>query len=144
MKWIMVVLCFYFSNVYAEGCSQQDFDKADMAIGLLKSWETVDEYFSMYSNCDVDYVNEGTSEKMIRLLVDKWGHLDELSELIKRKPAIENYVLEHVNSTLDINDLEKLRDYSTSNCQIDDESLCDKLRVSAISALKRLHSFYSK
>ncbi|ECP3141090.1 hypothetical protein FZG11_23275, partial [Salmonella enterica] len=120
------------------------FDKADMAIDSLKSWEAVDEYFSMYGHCDVDYVNEGTSEKIIRLLVDKWGQLNELSVLVKRKATIEGYVLGHVNSTLDIDDLEKLRDYSVSGCHIDNENLCEKLHLSAISALKKLHSFYSK
>lgn len=144
MKWIMVVLCFYFSNGYAEGCSQQDFDKADIAMNSLNSWGAVDDYFTRHSDCDIDYVNEGTSEKIIRLLIDKWEQLNELSVLVKRKPAIEDYVIEHINSTLDIDDLERLRDYSASNCHIDNENLCERLHVSAISALQKLHSFYSK
>ncbi|EHP7599153.1 hypothetical protein KP220_002071 [Salmonella enterica] len=145
MKWWVVIFIFIIFSAQAEGtCSQQDFDKADMAISSLNSWATVDDYFSKYSDCDIDYVNEGTSEKIIRLLIDKWEQLNELSALVKRKPVIENYVLEHVNATLDIDDLEKLRDYSASDCYIDNENLCEKLHFSAISALNKLHSFYSK
>ena len=145
MKWWSIIFIFAFFSAHAEEmCSQRDYDKADIAMNSLKSWATVDDYFSMYANCDVDYVNEGTSEKIIRLLVDKWGQLDELSALVKKKPAIEDYVLEHINSTLDIDDLEKLRDYSASNCQVNNENLCKKLHDSAIIALKKLHSFYSK
>ncbi|EAW6587158.1 hypothetical protein FGH87_26155 [Salmonella enterica] len=131
---------FIFSNVHAETCSQHDFDKADMAMDSLKSWKSVDDYFSMYSNCDVGYISEGTSEMIIRLLVDNWGQLNELSALVKRKLAIENYVLDHVNSTLGIDDLEKLRDYSALHCQIDNKKLCEKLHDSSIVALKKLYS----
>ncbi|UQQ17917.1 hypothetical protein MYA98_05445 [Salmonella sp. WGH-01] len=35
---------FSFSNVYAEDCSQQDFDKADMALDSLASWKAVDGF----------------------------------------------------------------------------------------------------
>lgn len=41
-----MVLVFSFSNVYAEDCSQQDFDKADMALDSLASWKAVDDFYS--------------------------------------------------------------------------------------------------
>lgn len=79
---------FSFSNVYAEDCSQQDFDKADMALDSLASWKAVDDFYSRHSQCDVGYLREGTSEKIIRLLVDRWGELNELSALVKRSQPL--------------------------------------------------------
>ncbi|ECY4006563.1 TPA: hypothetical protein OPX83_004608, partial [Salmonella enterica subsp. enterica serovar Typhi] len=116
MKWIIMVLVFSFSNVYAEDCSQQDFDKADMALDSLASWKAVDGFYSRHSQCDVGYLREGTSEKIIRLLVDRWGELNELSALIKRKPALGDYVIDHIGEILDVKDVEKIRDYSASHC----------------------------
>ncbi|WP_312817287.1 hypothetical protein [Atlantibacter subterraneus] len=142
MKWIIVVLFFAFSNAHAEDCSQQDFDKADMELDSLTSWKAVDDFFSRHSKCDVGYLREGTSEKIVRLLVDKWGQLNELSVLVKTKPALGDYVVDHIGEILDVKDVEKVRDYSASNCQIDDKALCKKLHDAAVYILPYMSSQY--
>lgn len=88
MKWVIIFSVFFFSTAYAEQCSQQDFDKADMAMDSLTSWKVVDVYFSRYKDCDVGYVHEGTSDMIIHLLVNKWEKLNELSILIRSKSTL--------------------------------------------------------
>ncbi|EDE5694388.1 hypothetical protein BVM45_23000 [Salmonella enterica] len=142
MKWIIMVLVFSFSNVYAEDCSQQDFDKADMALDSLASWKAFDDFYSRHSQCDVGYLREGTSEKIIRLLVDRWGELNELSALVKRKPALGDYVVDHIGEILDVKDVEIVRDYSASHCHIDSKDLCKKLHDAAVYILPYMSSQY--
>ncbi|ECV7918698.1 hypothetical protein ABQ11_22850, partial [Salmonella enterica subsp. enterica serovar Typhi] len=108
----------------------------------LASWKAVDGFYSRHSQCDVGYLREGTSEKIIRLLVDRWGELNELSALIKRKPALGDYVIDHIGEILDVKDVEKIRDYSASHCQIDSKDLCKKLHDAAVYILPYMSSQY--
>lgn len=85
---------------------------------------------------------KGTSEKIIRLLVDRWGELNELSALVKRKPALGDYVVDHIGEILDVKDIEKVRDYSASHCQIDSKDLCKKLHDAAVYILPYMSSQY--
>lgn len=143
MKWTILFLTFIFFNIQAEEhCSQSAFDKADAMLSSLSSWQAVDKFFTQHKDCDVGYLREGTDEKIVRLLVDKWGQLNALSALVKRKPALGDYVADHISETLGDTDVEKVRDYAASNCQIEDKALCKKLHDAAVETLKRmaLHS----
>ncbi|WP_245880205.1 hypothetical protein [Superficieibacter electus] len=85
---------------------------------------------------------EGTSEAVIRLLVDKWERLDELSVLVKNRPALLNEVTAHINETLNEDDVEKVLHYTQSNCFIKNKSLCKTLEEAASLTLKWMKTPY--
>ncbi|SQH39963.1 putative exported protein [Salmonella enterica] len=66
--------------------------------------------------------------------------LNELSALVKRKPALGDYVVEHIGEILGVKDVEKVRDYSASHCQIDSKDLCKKLHNAAVYILPYMSS----
>lgn len=41
--------------------------------------------------------------------MDRWGELNELSALVKRKPALGDYVVDHIGEILDVKDVEIVR-----------------------------------
>lgn len=144
MRYLIALLLIFCLNAQAETerCSQKDFDKADVAMDYLTSWKAVADFFSRYHGCDEGYIMEGTSEAVIRLLVDKWERLDELSVLVKNRPALLNEVVDHINETLNEDDVEKVLHNTQSNCFITNKSLCKTLEKAASLTLKWMKTPY--
>lgn len=73
------------------------------------------------------YFWEGMLEKIIRLLVDRWGELNELFVFVKRKLVFGDYVVDYIGEIFDVKDVEIVRDYLVFYCYIDSKDLCKKL-----------------
>lgn len=129
------VLCLLVAgSVMAKDCSPSDAEAADLAVDHLNNWHEVYENVNQYSQCDDGSIAEGNSEAVIRLLVDKWNTLPELNTLVKKKPAFGEWVLNHVDSTLDSDDLQKAAHLATSQCPTTATMLCQQIVRAATQA----------
>ena len=116
-------------------CSPKDAEAADAMVDTLDSWTQVDHTFMKFKQCDDGSIAEGNAEAIARLLVDKWDTLPLLEKLIKKNPALKGFVLQHINTTLDTNDLEKIKENASSHCLKNLDSLCGELNKAAVEAL---------
>lgn len=119
----------------ADTCSPKQAEAADAMVDRLDSWPIVKLTFKKFKECDDGSIAEGNSEAIARLLVDKWSTLPQLFELIKDDPAFKAFVLRHIDTTLDGNDLEKIKNFSVSACPKGLDALCFDLRKAAENAI---------
>ncbi len=126
-----LVLAVGMPPAQAKVCTEHDAVAADAMVDRLDSWSKVDEAYTRYGHCDDGEIADGNAEAIARLLVDHWQSLPQLNALIQRNARLKDFVVRHVNSTLDTGDLEKIEQLSTSSCPADASVLCDALAKAA-------------
>lgn len=117
-------------------CQPAQAEAADAMVDKLDDWAAVDRFFAAYRQCDDGSIAEGSSEAMAHLLASRWDTLPKLQALIQREPDLRAFVLRHVNSTLDTNDLDKINHNASTSCPADASSLCADMHHAAEQALK--------
>lgn len=117
-------------------CTPKDAEAADAAVDRLDSWQKLDWAFRKYGHCDDGSIAEGNSEAVARLLVDHWDTLPALVTLVKHDPPLKQFVLRHVDATLDTDDLEKIEELASSKCPEGATSFCKRLQTAAVRAAK--------
>lgn len=139
MRWtVPVAICMllFAGSIQAKDCSPTDAEAADEAVDHLTTWQDVSENFTHYGQCDDGDIAEGNAEAVIRLLVDKWKTLPELNSLIQKNPIFGEWVLNHIDSTLDSNDLQKAADLAITQCPVSSIVLCQKIATAAKLAIE--------
>lgn len=89
-----------------------------------------------YGHCDDGAIAEGFSEAVARLLVDRWPTLPALAKLAARDPALTQFVLRHVDATLDTNDVEMIGKLARTKCSQATVPLCRELAAAAARILE--------
>lgn len=120
----------------AKACSPREAEAADAAVDGLDSWTNVERAYKKYGHCDNGSIAEGNSEAVARLLVDQWSTLPLLAELAKRDQAFKRFVLRHIDTTLDTDDLEKIEKLASTQCPKGSAWLCRELLQTAARAAK--------
>jgi len=134
-------IAFFLLNVaivsiaYGKPCSPEDAQSADALIDNLDSWEKIAETFQKFQQCDDGSIAEGNSEAVARLLVDKWQTLPQLSKLIKHNPILKRFVLNHIDTTLNTDDLEKIKTLSLTSCPQEHLTLCKDINTAAMGSI---------
>lgn len=116
-------------------CTPQEATEADAMADRLDSWAKVDSAIRRYGHCDDGSIAEGNSEAVARLLVDQWASLPALVRLAKTSPGLRTFILRHVDSTVDTDDLERITWLATNSCPNVASALCRDLKLSASRAL---------
>lgn len=124
------------SPAKAKACSPKDAEAADALVDHIDSWAKLDWTFRKYGHCDDGSIAEGNSEAVARLLVDRWDTLPSLAKLVKGNPALRAFVLRHIDTTLDTDDLVKIQELSASKCPANAALLCSELQAQAMRAAK--------
>lgn len=119
---------------HAKVCSERDATAADAMVDHLDTWADVNTTFTKYGHCDDGEIAEGNSEAVARLLVDHWDTLPQLQTLIKHNPRLKGFVLRHIDTTLDTDDLSKITTLSASSCPAGVSTLCRELGDAASKA----------
>jgi hypothetical protein len=117
-------------------CSPKDAEAADAALDTLDSWAKVERASKKYGHCDDGSIAEGNSEAVARLLVDQWPTLPLLAELVKRDPALKKFILRHIDTTLDTEDLSRIGELASTQCPSGSAPLCRELSQAAARASK--------
>jgi hypothetical protein len=126
------------SACHARGkaCSPKDAEAADAAVDGLDSWAKVEWSFKKYGHCDDGSIAEGNSGAVARLLVDHWATLPLLAERVKRDQALKKFILRHIDSTLDTDDLSRIGELASTQCPSGSAPLCRQLSQAAARGSK--------
>lgn len=132
----ILLLTLFFGVAHARACTEDDAKAADIAVDNLDSWEAIQKNYVAYAQCDDGSIAEGNSEAIARMLVDEWPENAKLQSLINHDSGFEKYVVRHINSTLDTDDLSQIIMLSSESCPAENKTLCSKLIAAAKSAEK--------
>lgn len=116
-------------------CSAKDAQNADAFIDHLDTWAAIARMAKTYRHCDDGEIAEGISEAVARLLADRWETLPALEALVAREPALRKFVLSHIDSTLDADDLGKIGKLTQSKCPPKSNQLCMEISHATERAL---------
>lgn len=107
----------------------------------FQAWDALYKSYKVHGNCDDGIMAENYSESVARILVDHWTTLPRLASLARKDTDFRHFVLKHVDATLDMNDVVKVRTNAETQCPKKLQTLCDDLRKQAASALREDAAF---
>lgn len=122
-------------NAAAKSCTQAETEAAQTVVEGIDSWPQLAKAQQRFSLCDVGAVAEGNSEAVVRLLVDHWASVSELADVAARNPSFLQFVLRHLDTTLDAADLARVAQLATTQCPRENRRLCTRLANAAKRAI---------
>lgn len=126
-------------NVNAKDCSTvEEMDSADTVISSIKNWQDVHSFFATLKQCDDGGMAEGISDAVVKLLANKWDSVEELAILTRQDKNFQEWVLIHINATVNGDDLESIISHARDECPADNRKLCENIGTSAKQALQAL------
>ncbi|MFZ0980468.1 MAG: hypothetical protein WAN23_13795 [Candidatus Acidiferrales bacterium] len=117
-------------------CSAVEEQRAEMQADTLRTWDTLYKSYKLYGKCDDGAIAEGYSESVARILVDHWNTLPRVANLVAKDARFRRFVLGHVDSTLDLNDLKKIRANAKRQWPSGLSAICAELTKETDAALK--------
>ncbi len=111
----LLVFSICFLGAQQHSCTQNQAQRAEAEAVMLRSWDALYRSYKTYGHCDDGAIAEGYSESVARILVDHWDTLPTLADLAE-KDEFRRFVIRHVDSTLDLNDLKKIRKNAKTRC----------------------------
>jgi hypothetical protein len=117
-------------------CTEAEAERAMTQADTPRNWDTLYSSYKLYGQCDDGAIAEGYSESVARILVDHWSTLPRLASLATKNARFRRFVLAHVDATLDINDLKKIRTSAKTQCSSELAAICADLTKQADAALK--------
>jgi hypothetical protein len=109
---------------------------ADPQLFKVKSWSGLRKWFERYVDCDDGSLAEGVSDYVVVSLAHQWQDLPKLERQMKRNPHFEAFVLKHIDSTTDSDDLKAIVEHATRRCPDDSIALCSSMISAARQALE--------
>jgi hypothetical protein len=128
--------CAAASAIVPAKCTAKDAQAADALLDHLDTWASIGAIAKSFGHCNDGEIAEGISEAIVRLLVDHWDTLPALEKMIARAPALKNFVLSHIDATLDTDDLKQVEKLARWKCPARSMQLCVELANTAVRALK--------
>src|SRR6266571_4981753 len=124
--WVVFILALVVSSYAADHrCATREALHAEAEADTLRSWNTLYKSYRSYRQCDDGSIGEGYSESVARIIVDHWETLPRFAQLARNDPDFRRFVLKHVDETLDMKDVEKIRMNAKSRCPNRLRVLCD-------------------
>ncbi|MBZ5659074.1 MAG: hypothetical protein LAO08_01600 [Acidobacteriia bacterium] len=115
-------------------------DKQSLAQHEPKDWDSLYHLFRKFSACDGGAIGEQFSEDVAQLFSKQWGHLDKLSRLAAADKTFEQFVLRHIDTTLDESELLVMVDNSKLHCRAGDRRICGLVHAKAQESLDTLRN----
>lgn len=126
---------------YASDCaSVEEMDKADNAASSIHGWHGVYSFYENYRQCDEGYIAEGMSETIVGLLANNWKTSHQLMHLSVIDRAFESWMINHINTTTNDRDLDKVVRNAADSCPEGHKAFCNQIENAAQGALKELQS----
>jgi len=108
----------------ANRCSGADAIRADRSANAIASWADAYNSYRKFARCDDASIGEGYSDKIARLLSDKWSKVAELDRLAARDKGFERFVLRHVDELMTDEQAKKIRENAQKQCPPKMDRLC--------------------
>lgn len=137
---IVTLLLAQASYPQKHPCSDGEARAALDEAGTRHSWDALYKSYKSYGHCDDGAIGEGYSESVARILVDHWNAVSRLAQLGHKDAEFQAFVLHHVDATLNIADVEKVRTTAKAQCPNGLRTLCGDLAKHADSALRENES----
>ena len=137
----VLVLAPYSGRAQHVSCCGRDANKALDEADTLRSWDALYASYSKYRSCDDGAISEGFSESVARIMVNHWSTMPQLGRILKKDGDFRQFVLIHLNATLDEKDLKKIKTKARSQCPASLTALCNEIMRKADSALKQAVSY---
>jgi|SRR6267154_1377670 len=130
LRW--TIACSVLTAAVALGqsrpCSEDEAIRAETATDKLKTWDSVYRFYKQFSHCDDGSIGEGISNAVAKLLANRWNHFSEFVNLASRDKAFEQFVLRHVDKTIDwAHDAQKIHENARLHCPSNSDRLCKTL-----------------
>lgn len=119
-------------------CSTTEAQRADESANMQHSWDGLYKSYKLYRHCDDGAIWEGYSESVARILVDHWTTLPRLSYLARKDALFRQFVIRHVDATLDLRDLKKIAQNANTQCPAALKGICADLARRADAAINEL------
>ena len=111
-----------------KSCSKEEAKQAEMDTDHLRTWDSMYGFYKRFAQCDDGAIAEGVSDSVAKLLANRWASVGELVKLGSGDKAFEEFVLRHVDDTIDwSNDAPKIRENARSHCPSNSRRLCQAL-----------------
>jgi hypothetical protein len=117
-------------------CSPRQLRAAENAASDLGTWTKIHLFFSRFSGCDDGGIADDVTEAVVRLMSSRWEDLQLFADEAKKDPGFTKFVLTHVDSTADTDDLKKIRTYASQRCAPNLSLLCKQIGDAAQTALR--------
>ena len=116
--------------------ARADCNAADRAWDDVRTWYEVRLWFEKYAPaCDDGSIAEGLSDKIVVRLAWQWESVAQLRKELDGHRAFRKFVLRHIDSTTNYDDLRKLRDNAKHRCPDGEAALCKAIVVQTDRAL---------
>lgn len=114
------------------------WEKADPALKSLKTWSDLHAWHKKFPKCDDGYFAEGLSEFVVASLAKRWETLQLLKTETIANKKFEVFVLKHIDSTTDEDDLAVVIRNAETKCPAKLGAFCERLAKKAQMALKEI------
>jgi hypothetical protein len=102
-----------------------------------KDWNGLYRIFKQFGACDDGVIGERFSADVAQLFAKQWTHLDALNRLAAADKLFEQFVLRHIDTTLDEDDLLHITDNSKSRCPAGQQRICSLVHARAQESLDK-------
>jgi len=133
---VMVTLMFAHPGYGQKHQCTEGEGRAALEAVTLHSWDALYKSYKSSRLCDDGAIGEGYSESVARILSDHWNTLPRLSQLAGKDADFRAFVIRHLDATLNMDDVEKIKKSANAQCPRGLRTLCDDLAKQADSALK--------
>lgn len=108
-----------------------------------EKWDALYGQFKRYTpKCDDGYFAEYFSDRVVSLLND-WNKAWEGFLLMKKDPAFQAFVLQHIDATIPEKNIKILAQDARERCPKNEQALCKGLANQADRALKEIAAYES-
>ena len=140
MRRLVAIFVLMFSACIAcaqqHPCTTAGAQRAEADTDKLRSWDALYSSYRLYGRCDDGAISEGYSEAVARILVDHWSTLPRLPFLGKRNSRFRRFVIAHVDTTLNIDDIKKIEANAKTRYPSGLRGICTDLTTEADASLK--------
>ncbi len=136
LSLIVTMSSVQVGHAQKRGCADVEGQHAFDEAGTLRSWDALYKSYKRYRQCDDGAIGEGYSESVARILADHWNTLRELGRLASKDSQFGTFVIGHVDATLNMDDVRKIRNNAKTQCPTGLRTLCTDLAQQADAALK--------
>lgn len=124
------IVAFFFimlPNFSFAACTTKEAAQAESQILNLKSWGAIYKHYKQFAKCDDGSIAEGYTESISKMLSNQWSELNNLENLIKKDEKFKEFVIKHINSTMDEVDRKKILNNAIKNCNTNLDKLCKNI-----------------
>jgi hypothetical protein len=133
---VIVTLMFAHPGYAQKHQCTEGEGRAALEAVTLHSWDALYKSYKSYRLCDDGAIGEGYSESVARILSDHWNTLPRLSQLAGNDADFRPFVIRHLDATLNMDDVQKIKKSARAQCPRGLRTLCGDLARQADSALK--------